>query len=502
MNRTVLFTNVSGWTVAILAAVGVALFPMISDDLNSIHAIRDTFIHGAPIDWNAYRKDVVDIFVTNHFRLPNLIMPLMALLPKWIPAMISAVALWYILFYGAKLGRFENRPSMSAAYMSGMIFAFPWIDQLYQVCFQMPYLWGAAAALAVVSWLMGVSHRKLPLFTTLSFLLGFWQEAYAGAVLGGCICLTMFYRDYRCKYMLCIIIALVGGITVAALPLIVCGHWAKWAFFDGRIWLILPFLFPSVAYLVFACAVAVRNKSLAIEPLNLFLAEIVVASLIMTVYFKTGARVNGFGTVCGLIGIFMLWNRLMEMKAAGSSGTRGILAACCIVALVAAHLVAVDVMCAKLARQTAFVVRHCRKEWDGAVFAEMTLREDVPWYLLQKPYYDWFAHGSTMGVFNRIYDAENGRLRAVPAQLREFSVENSRTIPGTAGLMLFGKYLVGRGYVPELSMDFGYGMRHRPLYRVEFSVAGDTARYQWVHPDNAWPDFMLHPEPLRADTIE
>lgn len=69
MNRTVLFTNVSGWTVAILAAVGVALFPMISDDLNSIHAIRDTFIHGAPIDWNAYRKDVVDIFVTNHFRL-------------------------------------------------------------------------------------------------------------------------------------------------------------------------------------------------------------------------------------------------------------------------------------------------------------------------------------------------------------------------------------------------------------------------------------------------
>lgn len=150
---------------AIIISIGLYFFPLISDDLFSVIYFKDAFLYGDSFDLNVYYTNIKQIFEGNHFRLPNLLMPVIILLPKWIPAFISCLSIFYILRIGSQLGNFKYSWKGLTIFASGFIFLFPWWNQLYLVSFQSPYLWGSAFSLILLkSILTHKKHSVIPLF--------------------------------------------------------------------------------------------------------------------------------------------------------------------------------------------------------------------------------------------------------------------------------------------------------------------------------------------------
>ena len=484
--------------IALLSSIGFYYFPLVGDDLNSVHAIKESFLTGSPVDWTAYADNIKYIFYNNHFRLPNLIMPAMALLPKWIPALLSGLALLAVMWQGARIGGFTNSPVLFAFYATGIVLAFPWIDQMYLISFQMPYLWGAVFSLLLIRGIF--THRKLPmaLLFLFSTIVSFWMEAYGGAILGACICLIVFYKRFRTKSIYTISAGLVMGIICVGYPMIIGSTATYHSFFQNRIMMVLPYLIPTVIYLLLDIAFVFRKRDIVIEPLNLTLTEIAVASLILTMFFKTGSRVDGLGVVCALIGIFHLIGKT-AIKCGGK--IRSLLVLTLLVAN-SIHLIAVDRMCYRLGTETKLAVNEFLAGKPQPVFAPISLRENAPWYLLQKPYYDWFAHRKTLAIFNKIYGDENHKMTVVPIQLKDFSFDKCNPVPGTAGIYEYRGHLVATEWLGYLMADYGSGAKAREFHCVQFKNVNDTTPLCWLHPDQAGIDIVLHPNALRIDKLE
>lgn len=479
---------------AIIISIGLWFFPLISDDLFSVIYFKDTFLHGDAFDLNVYYTNIKQIFETNHFRLPNLLMPVIILLPKWIPALISCISIFYILRTGSQLGNFNCSWKGMTIFASGFIFLFPWWDQLYLVSFQAPYLWGSALSLILLKSILTHKRHSVVLLFIGSVLLGFWLEAYAGVILGACICLMIFFLNHRNRYIVAVSIGLSCGILIDALPLILQCKWTRWAFFEERMILIYPFLFVNLLYVVLSALMARKHVSAVLTPINLTLLEISIASTVLTIYFKTGARINGLGAICSLIGIIYLI-RQIKFGRNGVVGfisvTAGLLAAC--------HMIAVDILSYRLNEETKYVLERYQLYSERPVFAPLTFREDASLLALQKPYFDWFAHEKTLGVFNKIYGKGNLQLEVVPAQLRDFSLHEAEKIAGEANIFYYKGYLVTTN--PDShwhNVDFGGGLKPHYFHTVVFKEEGNT-QYAWMHLDYASIEVVISPRPHRID---
>ncbi len=479
---------------SILIAVGFYYFPLISDDLKSIIFCKETFLYDSTLDFDAFWENIIFIFKTNHFRLPNVLMPLIILLPKWIPAFLSGASLFYIYIAGAKLGSFAGSLNSMILYIFGIVFIFPWIDQLYLISFQAPYLWGAAFSILLLKWIFDKDRPSNILLFLFCVFLGTWQEAYAGTIVAACICLMIFYRTYRTMPITIIIIGLCCGMAINSLPLILFNKWTRWTFLEDRMIMIYPYVFITLVFVPVFLIVYKKNKSV-LNPFILTLLEISIASSIMAIYFKTGARVAGLGIICSIIGIISLLKA--RIAACGGLFSKALFGAIGLITLV--HIIVVDIECYKLGNETDYVVNRYRSHNESPVFATMTFRENAPWIALQKPYYDWFAHSRTLELFNCIYGNDSVMLEVAPAELRQFDIEKSELIPGTAHIYWYKGNMVGVNLDTNyFNVDFGRGKVERRFHTVAFSQQGKRT-YFWMHPDNTIIDFLLHPKPLSID---
>lgn len=485
--NTVIFAVVS-----ILLAIGFYFFPLISDDLMSVDYQLDAFRNGAPFDFKAYDANISEIFCNNHFRLPNILMPPIILLPRIVPAVISGIAIYMILVQALALTDCRTSFSAAAWLVVAVVFLLPWVDQLYLISFQAPYLWGAAMALWLIRHIIKQRGHNFLIFA-MSWLTGFWMEAYGGAILGGVICLAVFYRTYRTRLVYWSMAGLVLGILTCASPLLIFGALPYWPFFEGRAVMVFSFVIINIIYLIAYACLLLRHRREIVRPLDLLLLEIAVASLILTIFFNAGARINCLGTIVSAIGIC----RLAGVLHLGDKSRKAVsLIAALALAVSAVHVVAVDCMCYRLGSETDYVVQHCRRSEGASVFAPMTFREDVPWYLLQKPYYDWFSHTRTREVFQHIYGFS---VNAVPDVLRDFKSEDAQVVDGTAAIYRHrGQLVAPSGCGDEFMVDYGRGINLRKFCVTSF-VGADSVDYVWLHPDNTWMDFMLHPDPVRMD---
>lgn len=477
-------------TMAAAAAVpGFYWFPHIADDLRSAWPLLATYLHGAPPDWHAYGRDLVNIFHGNHFRLPNLLMPLLILLPQWLPAIISGGALCAVYLLGAALGEFSRRPLPMALFIAGMTLFFPWVDQMYLTSFQLPYLWGSAMSLWLI-WMILLRRGHCVGMSALALTVGLWHEALAGPVLAGIIALRAISPRHRDRRSLCAAICLALGIGVIALPFIWKPFSTAHSFFESRSSLVYPVLLPTAAYAV-TCAVAVA-RTRRLGPAHVFMLTVALTAGAITLYFNAGPRTDALGATCALAGLCAF--------IPASPRPRWILPTV-IFGAVLAHTAAVDAMCLRLRDETRHVLDSHRSTAVAAtIFAPMTLRENAPWYLFQKPYYDWLAHRRPLDIINATYFPDGRPIRVVPAPLRDFSPEHATAVSGDAGVWLYRGYMVGPDDTPQsLDADFGRGGRRRDFHTAPFRTRTDTVTYVWIHPDNAWPDFLLHPAPTNID---
>lgn len=483
--------------VAGLSAWGFYEFPLISDDLGSCLSVRDSFLYGSPVDWDAYLANIGNIFRYDHFRLPNLLMPAVILMPRIWPALLGGVALLLIFIVGARMGGFAGRRLWATLFIASIVVCFPWVDQLYQICFQLPYLWGSAGGLVIIAEYLKNARRRPAADLFLCLVLGFWMEAFAVAILGAIVATALLFKKFRNGVSLRYAIALAAGILCTLLPVIVTGHFQYWPFLEGRMMLIYLYLLPVVAALALWAVAACRGRREAVSgPALVMLMAVALISAAEALYFKTGPRVAAFGIVCALIAVFMLLGRMFP----ASDGLWARVAAYVSAAAVTAHLIYVGVLCARLGEETDYVVERYRAG-DGLIFAPMTLRSDVAWPALQKPYFDWFAHRSTLVPFRKAYGNIDRYFSVVPEDLRDYSEDRAVAVPGTAGIRLYGKNrMVARNGVHNVQdIDYGYGKKKTLMYYVRFRPEGDSTFYVWLYPDHSSIDAVLNPVPLRID---
>jgi len=481
--------------VSVLAALGLGFFPYISDDLEHSLSVRDSFLYGKPLNWESYFNYAVTIFEYKHFRLSNLLMPPIILWPRWLSAVISCAALAFVYVSGARIGRFERSPLRYGLYISLIIFLFPWVDQLYLLSFQVPYLWGAAFAMLLLYLFVRKTKAGNVSMLLVGLLVGIWHEAYAGSLLVGFVTVAACFKQYRTGRSVAAVAGLSAGILCDAAPLILFNKWEPGITLQGRMSLVYPFMGVIVLYMI-ADAVALlgRKKARVCTPVNVLLSTVALTALLLALFFKSGARVCGVGIISAIVG-------LLQLKSGGNrSKYINAVIVPAILLFTVFHLVMVDVMCCRLRRQTDYVVSRYRQGASMPIFAPMTLRPDVPWYLMQKPYYDWFAHSWTLGSFNNAYGSGREPLSVVPLPLKDFSPAKATKLCGDAGLYIYAGYMVGVVPAGELFMvDYGAGERVLECKVTPLRSTVDGRCYYWLYPETSFWEQVVFPHPKRVD---
>ncbi|MDE6277362.1 MAG: hypothetical protein K2M06_04560, partial [Muribaculaceae bacterium] len=486
--------------IALLTAVGLWLFPIVGDDLNSIHCVRDAFLSVEStqlraadfslVDLAEVWRNIIFIFTHDHFRLPNLLMPLVILLPRWVPAAISGAALYYIITRGAAMAGSKFRGSSAVWMALVMVVIFPWNDQLYLTSFQAPYLWDAALALWLGRRLL-LLRRPLPapaMFFA-GFVAAFGQEAFGVALTGGAIVCAAFDSRLRTRANGAAVAGMALGIFAVLLPSLMCRHWFRWTFFSTRSMMWIPYAAFALAY---PLVLLLRRKRCTTP--EMFMAVCAVLSALLTAYFRTGARVCCFGVIAAGIGFGSLIFRRSPRPY-----VHVLLLLTAI--LLPAHLAATATACMHAGADTRRAVAQYKAAPDALIFSDLTPRQKAPWYLLQKPYYDWMYHDKPAKLFAIVYGApEHMPLRILPSALRDFRWDEATPIEGDAGLVAYKGLIVGPspGTI-NLLLDFGKGPVATRMHIIDFIADGDTTTYRWYYPNQATTAHILTPVPLRAN---
>jgi len=480
-----IFTVAATVVTAVVTAAGFALFPHIADDLFSANLLQDSYLHGQPVDPAAYVENISIILHRNHFRLCNLLMPLVIMLPRWIPAAVSGCALLAIYMMSARIGRFDGRPLRMALYILALTVAYPWLDQLYLTSFQLPYLWGPAAALWLLTLLWRGKGRPAAL-GLLGYVLGFWHELPAAAILAAAAATWLRYPQMRTARTAAAAIGLALGIGTIAISFIFNATGGGFIAPDIHRASTFVFLLPAFAYII---AELWRWRRLDCGSFCLLAAT--VASTAICTYFCAGPRTTSFGTLCALAGLMRLMPARRLMSARLSAAL-----ACATLAAVLAHYVAVDMMCGRLARQTRYVLDTFATDPSATIFAPMTLREDASPLLLGKPYYDWWAHTRCRRVFEWMYAPAGHTIGVVPEELRDFSPERAARVAGSGSIYLWRGHTVAEQGTPTLlTADYGLGPRQRWYSAVTFRSEADGRQYLWLHPEQLATDFYRFHSP-------
>lgn len=487
--------------LSVALAVGIGLFPRISDDIGFSMYFRRWAGDGTAYfywSWDLFAERLHALSTGEKLRVANILMLLFSTCPRWIMASVSAGACYLILVCGARMAGLKDRQLLPwTLWMAYFVLLLPWQDQLYLIAFQANYIWSGALLLIYIRLLFAGKKRPRPwLAFAVGLLLGAWHEGCGVTMAGAVVAVMLLQRRWRDKALLCALAGLcLGTAWLMAWP----GFWAVSemdGYFASRQIFYLPFLLPI---LVFVVLLAARWHRYAHDSLMTALGAVAVLSGALTVYSAFGARV-------GIPGILASGVGLLYVYGSKKSSRRPRVVAWTIFAVVMTHVVSVDAMCLRLRQEMQTTLDRYGRHPGVTVFAPMTLLEDSPWWLLGKPYYNWWAHSKCVTLLQYWADIRFQPMLVVPEGLKDFSPDLAEPIKGCPGYYAYRGYIVGPGTerdVARITCDYGRGPRPYAFYRVPFANA--SGHWAWHHPDNTYPETVLRRIPLlitcdKADT--
>lgn len=514
--------------VALLVGVGLSIFPATGDDLHLSWPwrgwlirgdLRGWLVRGEGPDWDGVRDFAVWFFNNENRRLANFVMMALAALPRWVAGMLSGLAVGYIVFKGAQLVSLGRRPLAFSLWTAAIVLGLPWYDQLYLIDFQLNYTWAAALMLAYAGMLLKQSGTERVIVAgmfVLALVLGVWHEGFGVPCLLATVTLPVLSRRFRTPATWAAIAGLAIGSAFLMITPVMAQTMAQAGgpgarYFSGKLGrLVYPYLAVGVAYfLALGVASFSGKRNLLRQPLWAFASVVVAASFVITCVTATGPRAFTPGLVFGWLGIVACASllarhpeRLWRASAVASA---------LIFTFLTAHLVYVDVICARLQSEYRCTIEAWRADPTATAFVPMTSRNDVSWLCVWKPHYNLFSHRGPVAQISRYYfDTDTARL-AVPEQLAGYTPQKAVKIPGDARATAYEGYIVGPWLGPRALLlgmcdSYGMGEREREYYYVPFRSRADNRLYGWFHPDRTDIDVTLRTTPdylyTRGFTIE
>jgi hypothetical protein len=253
-----------------------------------------------------------------------------------------------------------------------------------------------------------------------------------------------------------------------------------------RFFMMSPYLLPMLATLI-----VFLFKSRKITPRIIILMVPSFISAAMMIYFGRGPRIGALSIVFSGICFLLLFHKCNSNKIL--SGV--------IFSLTMLHLVAVDVQAYKAHVDYKYVLSEYAKNPNKTIYSNMVLRGNVPWYCLQKPYYDFFAHSSSLYVISNYYGDSKHQLCVVPAALKYFSIEDAKKIDGNVDIYYYNNLMVMNDVVDFIGVgtffvDYGYGEKKSDFTVIPFVSARDNKKYLWVYANHSNVLQLLNKKPL------
>lgn len=466
--------------ISILISLGIGIglffFPAISDDIGYMLPFKD-YINGLSNDlWTPTFRSIVSRYQGDNARFANVFMILFSPWPRWIPQFISILAVFVIIYTGAKIGEFEKRLEIYTLYISSFLIFYPWIDQLYLVDFQLNYIWSTGLALIIV-------YRWLKFFNSFSwftFLLclfvGFWHEAFAGGLSVASVVLIILFKKFRISYQISYTLAFLPGIFYLMYPRF---GGPIWFYFSTRVSILLfmglPLLTFCIIWIIGSLILSKQKRML--NPLFITLLALGFSGVGFMIVFPLGPRTGALGIIACLIGICAALNCLFPRVKRSVSVSLTIVFSVFIIT----HVFAVDYQCYKAFYYTRETIELYKENPQKTHFVDMAMRSHAPIICFQKPYYDWFGHYKTVSMFNSLYGYDDEPFMVAPKELENVDISLCKPIQGTSGINNYKGYFIG----PKI-YDWPSVVTLRADNKaVEFYVVPIDTATSWYYPNHS-----------------
>lgn len=503
------------WMGIYFIAFGVYLIgmPKYIDDYWYLERFRGWFMNQGISDpeWggNIFKagvpwREILDTwewhYANDTFRLGNIMVVPFLLLPKWVGSTI-AYCFWIyavtggLRFAGINLGRSPLVPWALAAYYVLM----PWRYYMGSLDYQFNYLIPSG----LLVWLLvrltagkrGNSGRDIWTLL-LGIVLGWWHEGF-GVPGACCVFVLLLGGRFRSRAAWMALAGILVGLAFdmsspgirerardslgevgVNIYTIIETLRSQWVFFIG--------------VLLVAGGMSVRKTRIGLTGNTRLWGMLAgcLASLVLLIRIQGGDRV---GWVCGLLSVPFCLGLIRLYWPRVSAGYRwaGGLAAGCIMSVVIAGLVMIDVAIFRVRALHSRVVREIAlNPKPQAIFDDYKyMREQSP-LMIGMP--SWSFSGSGMRYLSQYFlgKGEGHRIYCVPRELERVTAESGSSVPGRGGFREYkGKYfapysgpLLGQK-VMKIELDFGKGYTSAFCIAGVFESKADGKRYVFIDPD-------------------
>lgn len=320
----------AAFTIILSAMFGVLLYisPAYVDD--AWYLENST---GAPGSWEYFVSTVSNSYRHWQYdtgRLCNMVaIPFLALFPKWVFSIVTAVAIWIIYISGPYLARTGYISIGSAFWIFVVTFVFPWFDFMMTVIFCCNYVW--SVALAVIYLFLLDRFAGKPSLLTLAnvsiflfaVLLGWWHEGVSVPLVVGCVTYFVCRRLMPNKSEWFMLIGLVCGVgLIVMMPAFrlsvsdresVLFKPVLWETIVGFCFIGLFFVYAVLLGVGFAISSIRRRLTGKLPMLAAILAFDIVGVAIFMKYYS-GPRVGVFVQLASAIGIMTTCSGILANK--------------------------------------------------------------------------------------------------------------------------------------------------------------------------------------------
>lgn len=488
------------------------LFPLVNDDLWYSEKFLSYVLHGVgDFPWRQMADTVVaHIRLEDNVRLANIVLlPLLAL-PRWLSAIVPAVAVGLLLVGVARLAGLRRRPGMLMLTAAALCISFllPWHESFFTFCFSLNYVFPAA----MMSWFLialfrsgdgthdGPRHWRW-LAPVNAVLLGGFNEAFSLPLVGASVLLVACFREFRTRRFRVLFVCLcIGTLYVLVSRLFIIGSDTFAEAVRNTVIKVVKLQVPLTVYLVMLGIAAWRRgwRSVA-TPYNLVLVAVALASVVINIIFQRGERISTcahLASICGILRMAAAWvtlhgvSRRVRALAVGGG-----------IALLAAHYVAVTRMVVRMHREWESIYGVIFSP-DGpshnVIFTDVTVPEFETLLAWRKPSGDIFV-GWGLTVVNMtvsLHTAYDGpKIYFIPSELRRVTANSGTPVPGTAGVRRLGRFYFvpfSEQWAGILPTRMGPFTKQMHFYDFRFTSEADGRDYLFLFPEVLYfPSFLL-----------
>ena len=277
-------------------------------------------------------------------RLCNMVaIPFLALFPKWVFSIATAVAIWIIYLSGPYLAKTRYISIGSAFWIFIVTFVFPWFDFMMTVIFCCNYVWSVALAVIYLFLLNRFAGKpSVSLLTNISLFIfatvvGWWHEGISVPLLVSIAAYFACSKMVPKKSGWCMVAGLVCGVglivMMPAFRLSVSDRVS--VLFKPVLWeTVLGFCFVGL-FFVYGCLLGVclgvgniRHSVIRKLPILMAVLAFDIVGVAIFMKYYSGPRVGAFVQLSSAIGIMILCNGVVSGKSLGgkrlSAGITGL----------------------------------------------------------------------------------------------------------------------------------------------------------------------------------